>query len=227
VIGSTSTVIHIEHAKENDSFGPFSGVDPLSEKLDLRLFTVYGIIAEARGSISAQMKSGHRVSFEIVLPQGPGKNEQQSMRPAVESLPDAPAVLLIEKDNDIRNLVLTGLEGSGFEALGARNAQEALEWIDLYAAPIALLITELEMAGMTGVPLAERIMLRHPRMRTLFIINKAVDSVSCERWKNQGSRFLEHPFRLKDLLALVNEMLVPGDSNNLQPEFSSFSSLTQ
>jgi DNA-binding response OmpR family regulator/signal transduction histidine kinase len=210
-IGSMSTAIGTEHAQERKLAEPFSGVSPLSEQLDLRLFTVYDIVADAGGSISTRA-NGHGLTFEIVLPAGPDSNEQQSMASTVESQSNPLAVLLIEKDNDIRNLVVTGLDDNGFEALGARNAREALDWIDLYAAPIALLITELNMAGMSGVSLAERMTVRHPGIRAILIIDCAVDSVLREEWEKRGGRFVERPFRLQDLLGIVNEMLVPGDS---------------
>jgi two-component system cell cycle sensor histidine kinase/response regulator CckA len=205
-ITGTNASPSTEHVGANGTFEPFSGVNASAEKLDLRLFAVQGIIADSRGSISAQANPGHGLAFEIVLPQGANPSEQQSAAPTLESQL-APAVLLIEKDNDIRDLVLTELDRSGFEALGARDAQEALEWVDLYAAPIALLITELDMPGMSGPALAESMSVRHSHLRAVFIGHGTVSPALREQWTKRGCRFLERPFRLDDLLVIVSEML--------------------
>jgi DNA-binding NtrC family response regulator len=183
---------------------------------------VYSTIADARGSISttqATLNQGSTV--EIILPEATDKNEQQVTPSSGHSQVDPPAVLLIEKDNDIRDLVLTSLDSNGFETLGARNYQEALQWIDLYAAPIALVITDWDMPGISGLSLAERIALRHPFMRAVFITDHAIDPEVCEKWEEKGSRFLDRPFRLEKLLEIVNEMIVHKKVANLPPDINS------
>jgi two-component system cell cycle sensor histidine kinase/response regulator CckA len=226
-IACASTAIGIGHAVDNEVSELASGTTALSGKLDLRLFTAYGVIADARGSINNQMRAGQGMAFDIVLPETLDRKDQQFIVPTIDNQADTLAVLVIEKDSNIRNLLITGLDANGFEALGAHNSQEALEWIDLYAAPVALLVAELNMEEMSGVSLAERMIIRHPELRAVFIVDRPVDSVLSEHWKHRGSRFIERPFRLEELLAVVNEMLVPGSSKRLRPDSKSFGCLTQ
>jgi two-component system, cell cycle sensor histidine kinase and response regulator CckA len=225
-IASTNGAPAKEQAGASGTFEPFSGVNASAEKLDLRLFAVQGIIADSRGSISAQMNPGHGLAFEIVLPQGTNAAEQRAAAPTSES-GLAPAVLVIEKDNDIRDLVLAELDRNGFEALGARDAQEALEWVDLYAAPIALLITELDMPGISGTALTERISARHSRLHAIFIAHRAVSPALREQWSKRGCRFLERPFRLDDLLTTVSDMLLAVHPQTAQRESQNVSWLAQ
>jgi PAS domain S-box-containing protein len=227
VIGSTGAAIRNEQTDENELSDPLSDVTSLSEDLDVRLFTVYGAIADSRGSISTKRTRGQRLTFEIVLQQSSDRSEQLPTAPEVVPQSEAPAVLLVEKDNDIRDLVLTALDGTGFEALGARDASEALDWIDLYAAPVALLVTELNMPEISGVSLAERMILRHPHMRAVFIVDRTVDPALCEEWKTRGASFLERPFRLDDLLEVINGILAPKRSSNVQRESKGISCLAQ
>jgi two-component system cell cycle sensor histidine kinase/response regulator CckA len=186
-------------------FEPFTAAYNAEGGLDLRLLMVQGIIADARGSIRLAKKPGQGAVFEILLPacEVPGQGTQS--RP--DSGGSEPTILLVDADHDIRSLLGNRLEASGYELLGARNAKEALEWLELCAWPIDILITPFEMPEMNGSALAERVSLRYPRVKILFRADSLVDATKKQSWVKKGARFLTGPLRQDDLVDIVRETL--------------------
>ena len=198
--------------------------DPSSQSagsgaLDLGLFVVQGIIADARGSISVTSNPGEGTTFEILLPQTAtsGESAPASGRGAYSQGSEA-ALLLVEADPSIRNLVANRLENEGYELLGACNPAEAMGWVDTYEGPIAVLVTNLVMPDISGTELAQRILLRYPHLVTVFMFDQPVDPSLEKTWTRQGAAFLAKPFGQEELVRLVRGTLNPpqmGESSSL------------
>ncbi|MBV9888186.1 MAG: response regulator [Acidobacteria bacterium] len=96
----------------------------------------------------------------------------------------------------------------GFVVLEASNGPQAI-----YAALksrylIHLLLTDIEMPGMNGFELASQIKMLKPRIKTIFMSSGLTE---CQ-WKEQaavrdGTYFLQKPFSLKELEALIAKVL--------------------
>lgn len=195
-------------------FDPFSQSDG-SGGSDLGLFVVQGIIADARGSISGAANPGEGTTFEILLPQAAVSRDSMSASESWECLQGhEAALLLVEADAGIRNLVADRLESEGFELLGACNSGEAISWVEIFEGPIAMLITNLAMADMSGPELAQRILLRYPALTTVFISDRAVDPSLEKTWLSQGASFLVKPFRQDELVRLVRATLGMAEHGN-------------
>lgn len=74
-------------------------------------------------------------------------------------------LLLVEDDDDTRDLMALALRGAGFEVQPAGSGREALELLE--ATPYDLLVTDYDMPGMTGTEMlqiaAERGIVRAAR----------------------------------------------------------------
>ena len=67
--------------------------------------------------------------------------------------PVRPNLLLVEDDDDTRDLMALALRGAGFEVQPAGSAREALDL--LAATPYDLLVTDYDMPGMTGTEMLQ------------------------------------------------------------------------
>jgi two-component system cell cycle sensor histidine kinase/response regulator CckA len=195
----------------NPMFEPFSQADPSEGNWDLRLFLAHGAIGAAGGSIRAQALQPDGISFEILLPRSHDRNTAVATR-GESSDPQgvAPAILLLHADHDVRSLVAEGLEREGYETLGAPDFEGASEWLAVYPGSIGLLITDLDLFHMSGPALAGQMLAQHPALRVVFTGDHAVEGSVKKTWMGHGGRFLERPFRLEELLGVVNEMMTDG-----------------
>ena len=117
-------------------------------------------------------------------------------------------VLLVEEEQHVRALLGKYLSDQGVATLEARNAEEALQRCkDHKTSEVNLMICDLVMDEMNGVELARRLRTYHPRMKTLYLSSHSESSVIYRGIPLTDIQFLPKPFKLKELISTVNELL--------------------
>jgi DNA-binding NtrC family response regulator len=117
-------------------------------------------------------------------------------------------VLLVEEQQNVRTLLGKYLADQGYVTLEARNSEEALKQCRTHKSPpISLMICDLVMSEMNGVELAGRARSFHPRMKTLYLSSHSESSVIYRGIPLTDIQFLPKPFKLKELISTVNELL--------------------
>jgi two-component system cell cycle sensor histidine kinase/response regulator CckA len=113
-------------------------------------------------------------------------------------------VLLVEDDDLMREMLAKLLAESGFVVLQAENAERAAEIARRKKRGIALLLTDVRMPGMSGIDLADELMVR-PDMKVLFISGYPTNA---HGQSLAGSHyFLQKPFTPEEVVAKVLEIL--------------------
>jgi PAS domain S-box-containing protein len=176
------------------------------ESPDLGIFMVMGGVSDAGGQITAHVQPGVFTTLEILLPR------LQAPHPifAGQQAEDEPAkatVLLVEDDADVRALLSTYFDRSGYHLLEAQNGEEALKVSELYDGPIDLLITDMMMPVMSGTHLVHAISVDRPETRALLISGRPPDPATLQDLQSQGVHFLQKPFRSAELLRRVQLIL--------------------
>jgi DNA-binding NtrC family response regulator len=120
-----------------------------------------------------------------------------------------PSILVVEDDDDLRDLLATFLRTSGLAAESCRSATEALHM--LRRRPFDLILTDYELPGRTGGWL-----LRQASAEGLLDSTPAL-VVTAHPDPAEVSEFeiLEKPFDLDDLVTLVRRRLGPRDVASL------------
>ncbi|HEV3026520.1 MAG TPA: response regulator [Planctomycetota bacterium] len=125
-----------------------------------------------------------------------------------DSPPSRGTVLLVEEEQNVRTLLGKYLAEQGYATLEARNAEEALlRCKEHKASPVSLMICDLVMDEMNGVELAQRLRSYHPRLKTLYLSSHSESSVIYRGIPLTDIRFLPKPFKLKELVSTVNDLL--------------------
>jgi two-component system cell cycle sensor histidine kinase/response regulator CckA len=111
-------------------------------------------------------------------------------------------VLVVDDEEDIRQLVAKMLRHGGFDVLEAGSATQAAE---VYAerGAVDVVVTDVIMAGGTGPALAERLRLVAPDLKVLFISGGPRDRVK----PTPQTAFLAKPFTIAELVGSVTELL--------------------
>lgn len=117
-------------------------------------------------------------------------------------------VLLVEDETPIRNLIFEILKNEGYKSIAFPNGLEGLQWVQTHPEPIDLVITDIQLPGMSGKELADRICLMRPQTKILFLSGYSSFSVKdLNPCSNTDRHFLAKPFKLSELLAEVNRLI--------------------
>jgi DNA-binding response OmpR family regulator len=110
-----------------------------------------------------------------------------------------PAILVVDDDESIRNLVKSLLEAARFAVLTASNGAAALALFRAARQQIALVLTDVAMPGMNGVELADRVLAIDNHLPVLFMSGSDV--------VDRGYGCVAKPFRGAELIARVHAAL--------------------
>lgn len=186
-------------------FEPFFTTKQVGKGTGIGLSTVYGIVHKYGGTIWVTSDLGSGSTFHIAFPVA-GDN---AWRPVVrQSGPPTSApgkiILLVEDEEEVRRVAARILREEGYQVLEANNAESAMSLSESH--PVDLLLTDVILAGINGIELAERVTRRLPRLRTLYMSGYAGDRMEDMRLVDE-SAYLEKPLTRKKLLAHVARLL--------------------
>ena len=116
-------------------------------------------------------------------------------------------ILLAEDDIQVRYFIWKLLKTDGFTVLASGNGEFALKAAREYPGHIDLLLTDIEMPGMSGLELCRNIRAERPAIKALVMSGDL-------RWSDQvvtnGLPFLHKPFTPTVLRASIDAVLHPS-----------------
>jgi DNA-binding response OmpR family regulator len=113
-----------------------------------------------------------------------------------------PAILIIDDDRDIREMIESVLADAGFEVTTAATAWEAVALVE--EKQFDLLVADIKLpGGLNGLQMAQHMRARHPRLKCLFV-SGAHDPMICDP---ELDDFVAKPFRPFELLGCVWKIL--------------------
>jgi nitrogen-specific signal transduction histidine kinase len=193
-------------------FEPFFTTKELGKGTGLGLATVYGIIRQAGGQIDVASRPGAGTSFVLSLPRVTPDPECPSTRPVEPACGGHERILLVEDDAAVRKLALRILRGAGYEVVCAESGVEAEQLAADMSAPVALLVTDVVMPGMSGPELATRLASRWGTVPTLFVSGYTEERLQASDIVGDKA-FLAKPYNWQELLTNVRGLLdrqIPG-----------------
>jgi len=190
-------------------FEPFFTTKEVGKGTGLGLPTVYGIVKQNSGFINVYSEPGQGTTFTIYLPRNnPQESASESAsKSTAQMLAGSEAILLVEDETAILQLVEGMLERLGYTVLTAENPGEALKLAEKHEATIQLLITEVIMPEMNGRDLSARLALCQPAVKTLYMSGYTADVIAHHGVLEQGVHFIQKPFSIQDLAIKVREAI--------------------
>jgi signal transduction histidine kinase/ActR/RegA family two-component response regulator len=184
--------------------GPFEGTG-------LGLAAARRLVEESGGSIEVLSEVGRGTTFDVYLPV---VDEQSTMEPTLAQLTPThrPATILLAEDDDgLRRLVVQTLERNDYLVLEANSGELALELARDFDGTIDLLLSDVEMALISGSDLALALQAANPQLGVVLMSGTAGEAVLDGLLPNT-SAFIAKPFRPSTLVEQVQSLLAQRDA---------------
>ncbi len=187
-------------------FEPFFTTKEAGQGTGLGLATTYGIIKQSEGAIDVESRLDEGASFHIYLPKA-----SEEERVVEEEEGEAPSlgggketILVVDDDVMIRQLALRMLAEGGYTVLEASCVAEARQQIESHARELDLVMTDVVMPESSGLELAKWLSTELPNIKV--VVMSGLGERALDEWED-GTVFLEKPFRQSDLLESVRSTL--------------------
>lgn len=190
-------------------FEPFFTTKVIGKGTGLGLSTVYGIIEQSGGFIDVKSNPGKGTVFEIYLPQFFEAYSAKDQSASFISLPGGKERILIVEDEElVRNLTAEALKVSGYEAVQARRASEAILLLERENYMFDLIITDIVMPEMSGYELFKEVSGKTSKLPKFLFTSGYLED---ERIKNMSfdisEYFIQKPFQINELIIKIQEIL--------------------
>lgn len=148
-------------------FDPFFTTKDMGKGTGLGLSTVYAIIQNCDGTINVSSEPGKGATFTILLPQQDGVIATKEASGAHAMTPGSETILLVEDEQDVRELAGEVLRSAGYRVLEASGGSEAMK-LNTSEPVIDLVIADMVMPGISGRALVRELRLKRPTLRVLY-----------------------------------------------------------
>ncbi|HEY1239135.1 MAG TPA: ATP-binding protein, partial [Bryobacteraceae bacterium] len=184
----------MDQATQARIFEPFFTTKGQGKGTGLGLSIVYGIVKQAGGEILVYSEPGQGTVFKIYFPAADQVSEQSAdIRPAHRERGTG-TILLVEDEDQVRNLTSSILSRHGYRVLTAASGAEALQIARDLTEPIHLLLTDVVMPGMNGPILAQEVRGLRPEIPVLYMSGYTDASITGEDVFAGDVAYIEKPF---------------------------------
>lgn len=188
-------------------FEPFFTTKPAPEGTGLGLSMAYGIIRQSGGFITVDSEPGEGSTFRIFLPRA-GRPAAGPTPVQAADVPDRRTVLVVDGDDGVRRSTGRVLQDLGFTVVSTASAEEALlVALDATDARPRLLVTALNLPGMGGEELADRLQSTDPGLGVLLLSGYAPEGADDVTELADGRWLLKKPFSVESLTEAVRQTL--------------------
>jgi len=173
----------------------------------LGLAMVHGFVQQSHGRLELSSQPGQGTKVTMIFPiadSASGADEASSANGA-QADENKPCVLVVEDNDDVRELAEQVLEMEGYAVQSAGSGEQALALLR-EGDPVDLLFTDVIMpGGMTGIELAEQARTLRPGLPVLVTTGYMDELPDCGR--SGGLEILAKPYRQESLLEKVRVAL--------------------
>jgi signal transduction histidine kinase len=188
------------------AFEPFFTTKETGKGSGLGLSMVYGFARQSGGTATLDSRVGVGTTIKLYIPRSEQTaSSEQLTSPAQPSAPQKSAILVVEDQDGVRQMMVDSLEEYGHDVKAAGTAEQAME-ILARDARIRVLVTDIILpGGMSGVDLVRRARELTPDLKVLMISGNAGQETIDP--PHNGCAFLSKPFRASDLTRVVDQLL--------------------
>lgn len=177
----------------------------------LGLAAVSGIVRNHHGGVRVRTKEGAGATIEVLLPIAEVRGAPQSSSGDVDTSGETPqvgakrSILVVEDDDDVRDIVLDILQDAGYDVAAVSTAAEARRMLTDYSWEVDVLLVDLRLPDGSGADICR--MCRSVRPAAQIVVCSGYDRAEAvNSLLNEFSdiSFLQKPFKPGELIHLVS-----------------------
>jgi DNA-binding NtrC family response regulator len=134
---------------------------------------------------------------------------------SIDQSPQPKTILVVDDDESIRKFVSRILSQHSYNLLVAASGEDALRQSREYKGVIHLLLSNIQMPGITGIELGAQINVERPEVRVMLMSGYTSGMLVL----NDAWHFLHKPFIPSQLLTLISKILSESFPNE-EPGFN-------
>jgi len=189
-------------------FDPFyTTKGPKSTGLGMSLS--YSIITRHQGTISVDSQEGKGTTFTIMIPTERVKKIEEGEFKEFSKKERKANILVIEDEEDIKNLLSDILTSDGHKVTTASDGKEGIEVFK--KGSFEIVFTDLGMPGMSGWEVASSIKKLCPEVIVIIITGWGIQHDKDKQKKSGVDMIVNKPFKLNHLLKLIRDALEAKD----------------
>ncbi|MFP4167934.1 MAG: response regulator [Desulfonatronovibrionaceae bacterium] len=190
-------------------FDPFFTTKKQGQGTGLGLASVYGIVKKHGGHILCYSRPGQGTTFKIYWPVSyeDSRGRESAQNTARTSLQGSETIMIVEDEEEIRELTSEALQEQGYRVIPVSNGEEALEIFHSQKQPVHLVILDLNMPGMGGHQCLEELMARDPHLPVLISSGYSAAGLAESTSSAGASGFIGKPYHLTELLTEIRRTL--------------------
>jgi DNA-binding response OmpR family regulator len=124
-----------------------------------------------------------------------------------EAAPDRPTVLVVDDEEDLRDIMRRMLERRGFATLVAGDVEQALGACRDHDGPIDVLVTDLNLPGTSGADLCRAAGALRADLRVIYISGLPKDIAVSKGLIDQDALLVKKPFTSEILIQALHSAL--------------------
>ncbi|MES2756063.1 MAG: PAS domain S-box protein [Pseudomonadota bacterium] len=173
---------------------PFFTTKPVGKGTGLGLSQAYGLAQQSKGDLVLRSIVGEGTQVSFYFPALCGNDQ-----PAAPVAPVAEKALVVDDQDDVRDMAAALVSTLGYQVVAARNGIEALEALKKDPA-IEVLFSDVVMPGMSGITLARQARLLSPALKIILASGYTSEASLDEQSAIEEFPFISKPYTLAQIL---------------------------
>jgi DNA-binding NtrC family response regulator len=132
---------------------------------------------------------------------------KQLAKPKIEDIKDTETILVIEDEREVMVVTQMLLKRLGYNSLGAKTGQEALDVIKTFDGTIDLAMLDLHLPDMGGNIIYPFLMQARPDLKVIICSGRPMDRMVQDIMKAGAEDFIQKPFTMASLFEKLKNLL--------------------
>jgi two-component system cell cycle sensor histidine kinase/response regulator CckA len=211
MLAMSDTGVGMDPVTQESLFEPFFTTKERGKGTGLGLSTVYGIVKQHGGTVSAYSEPGKGSTFKVYLPRivdSAATAASAASASSPETTTRGTETILVVEDNYlVRNLARDMLRSLGYRVLVADGAESCFQLTASYEGPIHLLLTDVVLPQLDGKQVFMRLRAKWPELKVLYMSGYTSNVIVHHGVLDAGVHFIQKPLSLQALSTKIRQVL--------------------